>query len=70
MRWQKTFLLVSLIENSLSILLLIFSTQGQIPLVHTFEMPYFYFFIFFTYSLDQNSYEVSFGVLILLSPHH
>lgn len=30
----------------------------------------FFIFIFFTYSLDQNSYEVSFGVLILLSPHH
>lgn len=60
----KTFLLVSLIENSLSTLL-IFSRQGQIPLAHTFGMPYL-----FTYSLDWNSYEVIFGVLILLSLSH
>lgn len=56
----KTFLFVSLIENLLSTL--IFSRQGQMSLEHTFEMPYL-----FTYSFDQNSYEVTFGVVILLS---
>lgn len=57
----KTFLMMSWIENSLSILLVLLR-QDQTPLWCTFVKPYL-----FTYSLNQNSYEVTLWVLILLS---